>query len=608
MEEKGKFFSPIKLWRYAFGKPVTVPMEDIFDHPRVGPENSRGFHVNDMEMCIGCGTCSEICPTEAIRMVPMNRLEDQPGSHPERPSIDYGRCCFCALCVDICTTGSLNMTKEYLYNKSDPNDYYLMPSDESINNEGTGFGYQKTEESDLLDLERVEMSMVEAEERKDSFIEILRGYSREQAKIEASRCVGCEICTKTCPAHMNIPQYINSVWEDNMTEGLKWLYKTNPLAGVCGSICTHKCEGVCSIGVRGEPIAIRWLKRYIVDNSPDEVYQKAIVEEVSKKGEGSVAIVGGGPAGMSAGYYLRTLGYDVDLYEKTSHIGGVARYGGPAYRLPEDRLNKDVKVLEDIGINIHVNTRVGEDVTLEQLKETHDVVFMAAGMPDSRPLNIPGMDHDQIRFAMKLLKQTKDFQRGQAECPDVAEHIVIIGGGNVAFDVARTCLRLQNELYGKSDVKMAALETRDILPADLEEIEEGEEEGLQYFFGNGPVEVVIENEKLVGLKVKKCLSVFDSEGRFNPSFDEDQVQVLSGDQVYVSIGQMSDHVYFSDEMMGKLELVRGKIPVNEKGQSLAYPWLFAGGDIIKGPDIVNAVADGHRAAVGIDEYLQGLKG
>lgn len=604
IEKKSKFFAPLTAWKYAFKKPVTVPMEDIFDKPRVGPKNSRGYHVNNQEQCIGCGTCSEICPTEAIKMIPTPGLVDEQGSKPERPTIDYGRCCFCALCVDICTTGSLNMTREYLHNSASPDDFYLMPTDESINGEETGFGYEKTDESDLLDLDRAEMVLEEADIRKDSFIEIIRGYSKEQAKIEASRCVGCEICTKRCPAHMNIPEYIDAIWRDDIEEGLELLYKTNPLAGVCGSICTHKCEGVCSIGQRGEPIAIRWLKRYIVDNAPDEMYDKVVVAPVSKAGEGKVAIVGAGPAGISASYYLRTLGYDVDLYEKTSQIGGVARYGGPNYRLPEERLNKDTDVLKKIGVNIHVNTRIGEDITMDALKESHDVVFLSAGMPDSRPLNIPGMDHEDIGYAMKLLKQTKDFQRGEDERPHVKESIVVIGGGNVAFDVGRTVLRHQNEVFGHSDTHMVSLETRDILPADLEEIEEGEEEGLKYHFGNGPVEVVIEDGKIAGLKVKKCLSVFDDEGRFSPSFDEDAVEVIPATQVFVAIGQMADHVYVQGEIEDKIELVRGKFQVNDDCQVDGVPWLFAGGDVIKGPDIVNAVADGHRAAVGIDKYLQ----
>lgn len=607
IDKRKNFFSPIKSWKYAFKKPVTVSMEDIFDHPRVGPENARGFHVNDWEKCIGCGTCAEVCPTEAINMVKRPELADEKGSHPERPTIDYGRCCFCALCVDICTTGSLNMTKEYLHNSANPEDYYLMPTEESINKEGSGFGYQKTEDSDLLDLVRPVMSMENAS-RKKSFIEVVKGYSLEQARIEASRCVGCEVCTKSCPANMHIPQYIDAIWNNDLEAGLELLYKTNPLPGVCGSICTHTCESVCSIGVRGEPIAIRWLKRYIVDNAPEEMYEKVIMEPVSKSGEGRVAIVGGGASGMSAAYYLRTLGYDIDLYEAMDKVGGVVRYGAPLYRLPEERLNKDVDLLEKIGVKFHVNTKVGVDISLEEIKADHDAIFLSTGFPQSRSLNIPNIDHQDIGFAMELLAGTRNYQRGVSEMPDIHPNVVVIGGGNVAFDVGRTIERLQQEKFGKSNVNMVSLETRDILPADIEEIEEGEEEGLHYFFGNGPVSVELAKDGTIeGLKVQKCLSVFNDQGQFSPSFDEKDVQVIKGSQVYVCIGQMNDHPYFTPDLSDKIEINRGKIKTEEDGHVVGIDWLFAGGDIVHGPDIIHGVADGHRSAVGIDNYLMGKK-
>jgi len=607
IDKKKNFFSPIKSWKYALKKPVTISMEDIFDHPRVGPENSRGFHVNDWEKCIGCGTCAEVCPTEAINMVKRPELSDEEGSHPERPTIDYGRCCFCALCVDICTTGSLNMTKEYLHNSANPEDYYLMPTEESINNEGTGFGYQKTEESELLDLVRPVMAM-ENPSRKKSFIEVIKGYSLEQARIEASRCVGCEVCTKTCPANMHIPQYIEAIWNSDLEAGLELLYKTNPLPGVCGSICTHTCETVCSIGVRGEPVAIRWLKRYIVDNAPEEMYEKVIMSPVSKAGQGKVAIVGGGSSGISAAYYLRTLGYDVDLYEAMDKVGGVARYGAPLYRLPEERLNKDVDLLEKIGVKFHVNTKVGVDISLDEIKADHDAIFLSTGLPQSRSLNIPNINNKDVGFAMEFLAGTRSYQRGVSDMPDVHEDVVVIGGGNVAFDVGRTIERLQQEKFGKSNVNMVSLETRDILPADIEEIFEGEEEGLKYFFGNGPVSIELKEDGTIeGLKVQKCLSVFNEEGQFSPKFDEEDIQIIKGSQVYVSIGQMNDHPYFTEDLSDKVEINRGKIKTEENGHVVGIDWLFAGGDIVHGPDIIHGVADGHRSAVGIDAYLQAKK-
>jgi len=379
METKKSFFAPIKAWKYLFKKPVTVPLEDIFDNPRKAHDNYRGFHVNDWEKCIGCGTCSEICPTKAINMVERDELPDAEGSKPERPAIDYGRCCFCGLCVDICTTGSLNLTKEYLHNSPDPEDFYYMPDEQGIHGVKHELGYVKTEDSDLLDLERKIMTHVSSEDRLDSFVEIIKGYSKEQAIAEASRCVECGICTKTCPANMNIPEYIRAIWEDDFEEALEQVYKTNPLPSVCGRICTHKCEFSCALSNRGEAVAIRWLKRYIVDNSPDEVYEKAVLSNVTKEVDGSIAIIGSGPAGLSAAYYLVTLGYKVDVYEAMPLAGGVMRYGIPKYRLPDTSIDKDISFIEKLGVKIYTNTEVGKDITLTELKEKYDAVFSGTG-------------------------------------------------------------------------------------------------------------------------------------------------------------------------------------------------------------------------------------
>ena len=204
--KKASIFAPFKGWKYLFKKPVTVPMDDIFKNPRESQDNYRGFHVNDWEQCIGCGTCEKICPTNAISMVERAELPDVDGSKPERPVIDYGRCCFCALCVDICTSGSLAVTKEYLHISPNPEDYIYMPTDKDITGRDHKIGYEKTESSDLLDLERVPMEHVGAKERGQSFIEIVRGYSREQAKAEAARCVECGICTKNLPRAYEYPR------------------------------------------------------------------------------------------------------------------------------------------------------------------------------------------------------------------------------------------------------------------------------------------------------------------------------------------------------------------------------------------------------------------
>ncbi|MCK5388806.1 MAG: 4Fe-4S binding protein, partial [Candidatus Izimaplasma sp.] len=276
--------------------------------PREGADNLRGFHTNDWEECIGCSTCMDICPTEAITMAERLDVEDVEGAFQQRPIIDYGRCCFCALCVDTCTTGSLKMSKEYIYSHEDPDKFLLMP--EALwQGQAVKDGWVKDEVSDLLDLKRVHMEHEDPEDRKTSFIEIVRGYSKEYAKQEAARCVECGVCTGSCPVQMHIPAYIKAIWEDDIEGALREVYETNPLPGVCGRVCTHNCETACSIAVRGEAIAIRWLKRYIIDSAPNDIYEKVLMEPVSEVIDASVAVVGAGPAGLAAAYYLRVMGY-----------------------------------------------------------------------------------------------------------------------------------------------------------------------------------------------------------------------------------------------------------------------------------------------------------
>ncbi|MBU0996800.1 MAG: FAD-dependent oxidoreductase [Firmicutes bacterium] len=618
-------FGPMRHFKYIFKKPVTHPFKIIFTRknasylndnaiiknkkrldsaPRTAPDNLRGFHTNDWEVCIGCGTCADICPTDAIRMVERADLKDEAGKLQQRPVIDYGRCCFCALCVDTCTTESLKMSKEYIYASTDPDQFLLMP-EKTWQGEKVEQGYVKTEESDLLDLKRIPMEHIEPDERKKSFIEVVRGYSKEYARQEAARCVECGICTSSCPVQMHIPDYIKAIWEDDIEGGLRQIYETNPLPGVCGRVCTHNCETACAIAVRGEAIAIRWLKRYIIDSAPDDMYDKIFAEPVTEVIDAKIAIAGSGPSSLSAAYYLRALGYTVDVFEEKDRPGGVASYGAPQYRIPDYAVEKDINFIKKIGVNIKTNTRVGTDITLDELQKKYDAVFLGTGFFKARMLNIPGADHKDVIGAMDFLPLARDLARGHLKLDEmnVLPSAVVVGGGDVAFDVARNLTRIQIMKYGKANVLLTSLESRDILPASLDEFVEGGEEAVKMELGFGPQEIMIKNGKVKGLKVWKCLSVFDEAGRFNPKFDETQEQVFEADQVYLSIGQAPDYDYIPESMKDKVIIERGKIKANEVGQVAGQEWLFVGGDIFRGPDIITGVADGHRAAQGIDEFL-----
>ncbi len=630
MEEKKRYrhasiFGAWRHFKYLFKKPVTHPMKTIFTKknasylndnlffprksnldsaPRTAPDNLRGFHTNDWDLCIGCGTCGEICPTAAIRMVERLDLPLVAGKHQMRPVIDYGRCCFCALCVDTCTTGSLQMSKEYIYTETNPDNFLLMPQ-KTWQGETVEAGYIKTETTDLLDLERTPMAHVEATERVKSYIEVVRGYSKEYARQEASRCVECGVCTSSCPVQMHIPQYIRAIWEDDLAGALRQIYETNPLPGVCGRVCTHNCEKACAIAVRGEAIAIRWLKRYIIDSAPDDMYDQIFGEPVSEIIDAKVAVVGSGPSSLSAAYYLRGLGYAVDVFEEKPLAGGVMRYGAPQYRLPDSAVDKDLDFIKKIGVKIHTSTKVGTDVTLDELHAKYNAVFLGTGFFKARKLNIPGADHGDVIGAMDFLPLARDCARGLVKLADIniKKSAVVVGGGDVAFDVARNLIRLQIQKYGKADVKLTSLESFEILPASADEYNEGKAEGIEFFLGNGPQEVVLKDGKVKGLRVWKCTSVFDAEGRFNPQFDQNVETVLAGDQVYLSIGQAPDYDYIPDGLKQLIKIERGKIKTNALGQVEGADWLFAGGDIMRGPDIITAVADGHRAAQGIDEVL-----
>ncbi len=579
----------------------------------------RGFHLNDWDVCTGCGNCADICPNEAITMVEIPELEFKPGKKNERPLLDYGRCCFCGLCVDICPPGCLRLSRDYFHIHYDTRTFVFFPKDEKTDEESflpaedysvlkaslshrrkdyEGFAseYQYT----LYEPERVTMPEVAAEKRKLSFVEQVIGYSRQEAEREAGRCLECRLCEDACPAHVKISDYIRAIYEAKSEESLQKIFEDNPLPAICGRICMKHCESACSLRFRGEPLAIRWLKRYASDSIQD--YTSALRQKPGPATGRKIAVIGAGPGGLSVAYFLVLKGHEVVVYDSLPGGGGTMRIGPPPYRLPVESIDKDVDYISSLGVEFRFNTRVGNDVLFEDLLRDYEAVYLGIGTTVSRSTGVANAD--KCKLALDFLRETKIGGSGP-----VGRMVIVIGGGNVAMDAAREAVRLQHIQYPDENVvtRTVSLEDWHEMPASREEIEEAQAEGIEFNPAWGPKEIVLDNEGNVkGLKCTKVKSVFDEKGRFSPSFYEDNQTILEGDMVIEAIGQGPDFSFIPREMFDNLEFTeRRKVKVDQNGMT-SIPKLFAGGDIVNlNLDAVTAIADAKTASEGIHKYITG---
>ncbi|NSW44845.1 MAG: FAD-dependent oxidoreductase [Bacteroidales bacterium] len=584
--------SPFSAWGNINRKPVTV--KNPFTE-RPGADRYRGFHKNDITKCIGCGTCEAICENKAIDMVPVEGIETKKGDSGLRPLVDYGRCCWCALCVDVCTTGSLTMSNEYTWVSENPDDFRYIPGVDNKPWDKSEKGWTNPGYS-LYNPERVKMEELEPSERISNFLELVKGYSKEQAEKEADRCVSCGICIATCPAHMDIPGYIKAIRDNNLELGLKLLYDTNPLPEICGRVCTHRCEEVCSIGVKGDPLAIRWLKRYIADNVPFEKYKEILGLDSLPEGNKHIAIIGAGPSGISAAYYLRTLGYKVTIFEAKSRPGGATMYGIPKYRLPMEILDKEIGMLEEIGVEFRFNTMIGREVKFDELYTAFDAVFMGIGFEKPYLLAI---ENEGAKGSLQAIDFLREVNEGKK--PEIGNKVVVIGGGNVAMDAARVSRRLGAE------VSILYRRRIEDMPSDPEEIEGCEQEGIHIITQAIPTKIMVDaNNVVTGIEYLKAKMVPDERGgRPRPEPIEGSETIIEATAVIGAIGQEGAYEFLGNEWLQKLNIKKGRIVVDDAMQT-SIPRLFAGGDSVNPTaDAISAIADGHKAARGIDKLLKG---
>jgi len=587
--------APLKALSFLGREPVTLPIE-----PRPAAPNYRGFHINDWEKCIGCGTCATICDNNAIRMVEIKDLSNDPikGIKPRRPAIDYGRCCWCALCVDVCPTGSLALSREYVHVGLDLNSFFILPDEKGMHGLGFPKGWAKSSDSDLLDLKPQPMPELKAKERQDSFVEIVQGFDDQTALLEASRCIQCGMCHDACPTHMHAPEYIRAIWAGDMEEAVQQIYRTNPLANVCGRVCTHRCETACSIGRRGKAINIRWLKRYAMDKVSHER-----IKQIASKGRNmtetgkQVAIVGSGPAGLTVAYDLARQGHTVTIFEALEKSGGMMRYGIPEYRLPYNKLDEDIDVIKSMGVNIHCNIHINAQ-KMADLENNFEATLIAIGLHGGRSTRVPGTDHPHVYSAIDLLRRITLKQE-----IEVKKKILVIGGGNVAFDIARSLARLQRNRFGQVKLVITALEDRENMLADPVEVKEANEEEIQLFTSRGPRNCVIKDGTLIGLETVRCTSIFDEQGRFHPKYDDSDTIFHEADMIVEAIGQAPQLDFLGEELTERLEWdKRGRPVINQDGRT-SEAWLWAAGDVVEGPDVIHAIAAGHRVANSIHNYL-----
>ena len=410
---------------------------------------------------------------------------------------------------------------------------------------------------------------------------------------------GTAPCKTACPAHIAVQGYLKMAAQGRYQDALALIKKNNPLPAICGYVCNRRCEDACTRGTIDESIAIDEVKKYIAMldiNAETRYVPEKVVPATKGYFDEKVAIIGAGPAGISCAYYLAEKGYtNVTVFEKNKEPGGMVVYGIPSFVMEKNIVQAEIDVLRAMGVEIKCGVEVGKDITIAQLREQgYKAFYIAVGCQGGRKTGVAGEDAKGVMTGVELLHITTDD-----ESYKLTGDTVVIGGGNVAIDVSRIAIRC-----GSPKVSQVSLETRDIMPALPEEIETAESEGINIIGGWGPKEILTEDGKVTGIVFKKCTSVKDGDGRFNPQYDENETMTIECSNVIMSVGQA---IEWGSLLEGtKVEFWHGNYPVADKvTYQTAEPDIFVGGDVYTGPKFaIDAIAAGKQGAISIHRYVQ----
>ena len=409
---------------------------------------------------------------------------------------------------------------------------------------------------------------------------------------------GTAPCKTACPAHIAVQGYLKLAAQGKYKEALQLIKRDNPFPAVCGRICNRRCEDACTRGTIDQAVAIDEVKRFIAQqdlNAETRFVPEKVIPKVDGEFEEKIAIIGGGPAGLSCAYYLAEKGYRPTVFEKEKQPGGMLMHGIPEFRLEKDVIEAEINVLRALGVEFHCGVEVGRDVTIPELREQgYKGFYVAIGLQSGGRLGVPGEDAEGVKAGIELMREVN--LEGKKE---LSGRVVVIGGGNIGADVARTALRC-----GAEKVSLYCLEDYDSMPMGVEDRTECEEDGIEIHAGWGQTEILTENGRCSGIRFRKCLSVRNAEGRFAPTFDDNTTEEVPCDMVLYCIGQKVDWKGLLTGTAVELN-ANGTAKADPVTYQTAEPDLFVGGDVYTGQKFaIDAIAAGKQGAVSLHRWVQ----